>query len=95
MWQSIIDSKGEFMLWSEVKKWAKEKGYDTIKDKEDGQYYWAKTNDDIEASGVAKSVSKLATAIFNHITQDKFVEYQLKFKEEKEYTKFTLSNYGS
>jgi len=44
---------------------------------------------------VAKSVSRVATAIFNHITQDKFVEYQLKFKEEKEYTKFTLSNYGS
>jgi hypothetical protein len=83
------------MLWSEVKKWAKEKGYDTIKDKEDGQYYWAKINGDVEASGVAKSVSKLATAIFNHSTDNKWTEYQIKFKEEKEYTKFTLSDYGS
>ena len=82
------------MMISEIKKWAKEKGYEVIKDKEDGLYYWAKLNDGPDASGVAKSVSRVATAIFNHITQDKFVEYQLKFKEEKEYTKFTVSDYG-
>jgi len=83
------------MLWSEVKKWAKEKGYEVIKDKQDGLYYWAKLNAGPDASGVSQSVSKVATAIFNHITEDKFVEYQLKYKEEKEYTKFTVSDYGS
>ena len=82
------------MMISEIKKWAKEKGYEVIKDKEDGLYYWAKLDAGPDASGVSKSVSKVATAIFNHLTEDKWVEYQLKFKEEKEYTKFTVSDYG-
>jgi hypothetical protein len=42
------------MLWKEIKTWAKSKGYETLKDKDDNQYYWAKL-DDPDASGVAKS----------------------------------------
>jgi hypothetical protein len=80
---------------SEIKKWAKEKGYEVIKDKEDGLYYWAKLDAGPDASGVAKSVSKVAAAIFNHLTEDKWVEYQLKFKEEQPDVKFTVSEYGS
>lgn len=82
------------MQISEIKKWAKEKGYTVIKDKEDGLYYWAKLDAGPDASGVAKSVSKVATAIFNHLTDDKWVEHQIKFKEEKEDIKFTVSDYG-
>jgi hypothetical protein len=80
---------------SEIKKWAKEKGYEVIKDKEDGLYYWAKLDAGPDASGVAKSVSKVATAIFNHITDDKWVEHQTKRKEAKADIKFTVSDYGS
>jgi hypothetical protein len=83
------------MQISEIKKWAKEKGYTVIKDKEDGLYYWAKLDAGPDASGVAKSVSKVATAIFNHITDNKWVEHQTKFKEEQESVKFTVSDYGS
>jgi hypothetical protein len=83
------------MLISEIKKWAKEKGYEVIKDKEDGLYYWAKLDAGPEASGVAKSVSKVATAIFNHLTEDKWIEHQIKFQEEKQYMKFTITEYGS
>lgn len=70
------------MLWSEIKKWAKEKGYETLKDKEDNQYYWAKINDpnNIQASGVASSVSKLAKAIYNHISDNKWMQYQNEYK---------------
>jgi hypothetical protein len=82
------------MLISEIKKWAKEKGYEVIKDKEDGQYYWAKLDAGPDASGVAKSVSKVATAIFNHMTDNKWNEYQIKFKEEQADVKFTVSDYG-
>lgn len=82
------------MQISEIKKWAKEKGYTVIKDKEDGLYYWAKLDAGPDASGVAKSVSKVATAIFNHISDNKWVEHQIKFKEEKEDIKFTVSDYG-
>lgn len=83
------------MMISEIKKWAKEKGYEVIKDKEDGLYYWAKLDAGPDASGVAKSVSKVATAIFNHMTEDKWVEHQTKFKEAKADVKFTVSDYGS
>jgi len=85
---------------SEIKKWAKAHGYSIIKDKGDEekeqptQYYWSKESD-IHATGVAPSVSKVATAIFNHMTDNKWVEHQTKFKEEKEYTKFTVTDYGS
>lgn len=84
------------MLWSEVKKWAKDKGYETIKDKEDGQYYWAKLeSSDPSDSGVAKSVSKLATAIFNHITNNKWVDHQNEFQNNKTEKRITLTDYGT
>lgn len=83
------------MQISEIKKWAKEKGYTVIKDKEDGLYYWAKLEAGPDASGVAKSVSKVATAVFNHLTNDQWVEHQIKFQEEKAEVKFSISNYGS
>lgn len=82
------------MLISEIKRWAKEKGYTVNKDKEDGLYYWTKLDAVPEISGVAKSVSKVATAIFNHISEDKWVEHQIKFKEEED-IKFPVSDYGS
>lgn len=81
------------MIISEIKKWAKTKGYEVIKDKEDGLYYWAKLDAGPDASGVAKSVSKVATAIFNHMTNNEYVEHQQKFLENKDYGKFTTSDY--
>lgn len=67
------------MLWSETRSWAKSKGYETIKDK-DG-YYWSKI-DDINCSGISPSVSKLARDIFNHMTDNKFVEHQQNYKKD-------------
>lgn len=73
------------MLWSEIKKWAKDQGYETLKEKDDSingaSYYWAKL-DDPQASGVSLSVSKLAKAIYNDITQNKWVEHQITYKQE-------------
>lgn len=82
------------MLWTEIKKWAKDKGYETLKEK-DGDitsYYWAKL-DVPEASGVSKSVSKLAFDIYNHMTDNKWTEYQKEYKEQLEVKKFTLNDY--
>jgi hypothetical protein len=76
------------MLWSEVKRWAKEQGYDTLKEKgneENGdtvQYYWSKQNNP-DSSGIAKSVSKLARAIFNDITENKWVTHQEEYEANK------------
>lgn len=82
------------MLWTEVRSWAKKFGYETIKDKEDNQYYWAKLDShDPNASGVAPSVSKLACAIYNHMTDNKWIEHQQTYKENLEIKKANTSDY--
>jgi hypothetical protein len=69
------------MLWGEVKKWAKSYGYETIKEKGDEdkgekvQYYWSKI-DNPASSGIANSVSKLAKAIYNDITNNAWLDHQ-------------------
>lgn len=85
------------MLWSEVRKWAKGLGYDCIKNKEDGKYYWALINETncASVSGVAPSVSKLAKAIYNHYTNDKWLDHQKEYEENKENKKFSVSDYGT
>jgi hypothetical protein len=71
------------MKYNEIRRWAKDKGYTVVKDKEDNQYYWAKLdNDDSNASGVARSVSKLATQIYNHLTDNKWAEYQKEYNNQ-------------
>jgi hypothetical protein len=86
------------MQISEIKKWAKSKGYDVIKEKDDSingaSYYWMKS-DDHNISGVALSVSKLATAIFNSMTDNKWVEYQKEYQENKTYKNFSINDYGN
>jgi hypothetical protein len=82
------------MLWKEIKTWAKSKGYETIKDKDDGQYYWAKLDSSNPSdSGVVRSVSKLATAIFNHLTNNEWVDHQTQYKENLELKKANISDY--
>lgn len=84
------------MQISEIKKWAKIQGYEVIKDKDDGQYYWAKLeSNESNASGVAPSVSKLAKAIFNHLTNDKWLDHQKTYDFNKEEKRITLTDYGT
>ena len=67
------------MKITEIKSWAKTWGYCIIKEKDDSEngasYYWDK-NDDPTATGVSPSVSKVARDIFNHMTNNKWVEHQ-------------------
>lgn len=84
------------MQISEIKKWAKSKGYNVLKDKEDGKYYWAKLdNDTPTTSGVAASVSKVATAIFNHLTNNKWLDHQKEYENNKEAKRISLTDYGT
>jgi hypothetical protein len=79
---------------TEIKSWAKRWGYSIIKEKDDSingaSYYWSK-DDDINATGVALSVSKVALAIYNHMTNDKYVEHQKQHKENQEDAKFSTA----
>ena len=74
------------MNWSNTKKWAKEHGYSCLREKNidpshqnEYDYYWSK-EDDVNATGLATSVSKLATQIYNHMTNDIHVAYQEQYK---------------
>lgn len=64
---------------TEIKSWAKTWGYSILKEKDDSlngaSYYWSK-NDDPNITGVELSVSKVTKAIFNHLTENKWVEHQ-------------------
>lgn len=64
------------MLWKDIKSWANDKGYDVIKD-QDG-YYWSHSND-ISNSGLCHSVNSLAINIYNHMTENKYIEHQTNY----------------
>jgi hypothetical protein len=72
------------MLWGEIKRWSKELGYEVLKEKSDEytEYYWSKISNP-QSSGIAMSVSKLATAIFNDNTDGKWVEHQKSYFNEQ------------
>ncbi len=83
------------MLWSEVKRWAKENGYEVVKEKDDSingaSYYWANMSD-TQVSGVSLSVSKLARDIYNSITNNQWIDHQTQFQVELSQTENI--NYG-
>lgn len=74
------------MTITEIKSWAKTWGYTIIKEKDDSingaSYYWAK-NDNPSATGVSLSVSKVARDIYNHMTDNKWIEHQNNYVPEK------------
>lgn len=61
---------------NEIKSWAKKHGY-TVKKQGEGYVWWGEgvlPEDPCEIEGVA-------TAVFNKITGNKFVEYQAAYRE--------------
>ncbi len=74
------------MKWTVIKSWAKEKGYVVSRDKSGNEnnpyhYEWHLKSDS-SVSGITNSLSQVATDIFNHLTDNKHVEYQQKVKQE-------------
>lgn len=68
------------MLWKEVKRWAKDHGYESSK-KEDS-YSWFNVSDP-SICGECVSVSKLAKCIFNLMTENKWIEHQNNYDANK------------
>lgn len=65
------------MMWNETSKWAKANGYKMSK--KDGGVFWTKL-DDPEASGFEKDIDDTAKAIYNHMTNNKWLDYQKNYK---------------
>lgn len=83
------------MNWTNIKKWAKDKGYKVDREKSDNvdnpyNYEWSKINEDhvgIPAAGLTggttNSLSKMAMAIYNDMTNNKHVEHQERYRQEQ------------
>ena len=74
------------MNWTNIKRWAKDKGYKVDREKSGDEanpynYEWYLKSDS-SVSGTTNSLSKVATDIFNHLTNNKHLEYQQKAKQE-------------
>lgn len=78
------------MTWTIIKSWAKDRGFKVIKNKpsendeleenEIAVYSYEKI-DNPSINGTETSLSKLSKAIYNHITNNKWVEYQQNYKD--------------
>lgn len=83
------------MKWSLIKSWAKDKGYKVYREKSDIEsnpynYVWKQElrgEVGIPSKGLGEgatnSLSKLATEIYNHMTDDRFVEHQERYRQQK------------
>ena len=77
------------MTWTLIRSWAKDQGYkltkskpssdDELQENEIAVYSYEKV-DDHSIKGSETSLSKVAKAIYNHITNNKFVEYQQNYQ---------------
>jgi len=72
------------MLWKEIKSWCKSQGYKSDRSKiidstNSYDYVWSKI-DDPSVSGNATSVSRLAFAVYNHMTNNQYLSYQEEYK---------------
>lgn len=75
------------MNWTNIKRWAKDKGYKVDREKSDNvdnpyNYDWILIEDS-SRGGATNSLSKLAMAIYNDITDNKHVEHQERYKQEQ------------
>lgn len=72
------------MIFAEIRKWAKEQGFSVKKEKDDSingaSYYWFNIENP-NISGISISVSKLAKDLFNNITNNFYIEYQITYQE--------------
>lgn len=71
------------MTFTELKRWAKQYGYEVLKEKGTQVCVWTKI-DDPAATGIADTLGETATQIYNHITNNAWVEYQQEYKKNKE-----------
>jgi hypothetical protein len=88
------------MQWSLIKTWAKDYGFTVSRSKNVDQnetdnpyfYQWYKT-DDSNINGTTNSLSKLATHIYNILSDNKWVDHQKEYVDIKETKNFSVTDY--
>ena len=71
------------MTFKEIKQWAKQYGYEVLKEKGTERCVWTKV-DDPAVTGMADTLSDTATQVYNHMTNNAWIEYQEEYKRTKE-----------
>lgn len=72
------------MIWKEIKTWATNKGYKVDRKSigvEEKKYIYSWAYNDVE--GIAHSTNECAIVLYNHMTNNKFVEYQKEYEKTK------------
>ena len=75
------------MNWTNIKRWAKDKGYKVDREKSGDEanpynYEWYLV-DNPERKGTINSLSKLAMDIYNDITDNKHLEHQKRYAQKQ------------
>ena len=75
------------MNWTNIKKWAKDKGYKVDREKSGDEinpynYNWILIEDS-SRGGATNSLSKIAMAIYNDITDNKHLAHQERYRQEQ------------
>lgn len=71
------------MNFTLLKQWATSHGYEVLKEKGTEVCLWT-VKEDPSVTGIADTLRDTATQIYNHITNDKWVDYQNEYKRNKE-----------
>lgn len=71
------------MQWNLIKTWAREHGYDVLKEKGKDSYIWTKV-DDPSITGITDNLRQLSIDIYNHMTDNKWLDYQKEYAKTKE-----------
>ena len=67
------------MMISEIKRWAKSRGYEVKNCKDKEGYNWKHESE--QEYFFSENVDKLASDIFNHLTKDKWKSYQEEYRK--------------
>jgi len=75
------------MNWTNIKRWAKDKGYKVDREKSGNEsnpynYQW-KLLENPERNGTTNSLSKIAMNIYNDITDNKHLEHQERYRQQQ------------
>lgn len=66
--------------WAEISKWAKSHGFKV--NKKDGLFCWSKL-ESADISGQESSFDDMIKAVFNTITDGKWIEHQKKYEDNQ------------
>ena len=87
------------MNWTNIKKRAKDKGYKVSREKSGDEnnpynYEWNLISDS-SRNGTTNSLSQIAMAVYNDITDNKHIEHQERYRQQKIQQQIEYNSWGA